>query len=72
MADRRERFERRMEKAREERFAKNLEDARDALSDILADVEVGDTENIMDALEAVDVKLDRVYRQAERMEGEGR
>lgn len=61
---------RRIEKAREERFIKGLTDARDALDSIIDDVELGDTENIMDALEAVDVKLDRVHRQAQRVEGD--
>ena len=62
------RFE--MEKRQEERFVKNLESARDALDSIIDDITMGDTSDVMDALESVGEKLDRVHRQAERMEGE--
>ena len=73
MTTRRSKFERRdgrlsrreMEKAREERFVKNLTDARDALDSIIDDVTMGDTSAVGD-------KVNRVHRQAERMEGEGR
>lgn len=58
-------IERRIQNRQEERFIKNLEEARDALSDIIEDVEMGRTDDIMDALEAVDVRLNRVHRQAE-------
>ena len=73
MTTRRSRFERRsrIEKA-EERFVKNLEAARDALDALIADVEMGQAEDVMDALEVVDDRLGRVHRQAERMEDEGR
>ena len=61
---------RRIQKAREERLTKSLEAARDALSDIIDDIEMGQTGDVTDALEAVDNRLNRAYQQAERMEGE--
>ena len=59
-----------MEKRQEARLFDGLEKARDALTDILADVEQGQIENVVDALEAVDETLERTYKMAERLEGE--
>ena len=70
MATRRTRFERRMEKAREERLVENLEKASDVMNGILADVERGRTDDLMDAMDSVDDAFGRAYRQAERMEAD--
>ena len=64
-----------MTKAQEERLVEGLEKARDAITNIIEGVETGDTSDIFDALESVDLTLGRVYKQmerAERMESEGR
>ena len=60
---------RRLEKRQEERFVEKLEKARDDLDTLIADVERGRADDLMDAMNSVDDAFGRAYRQAERMEG---
>ena len=60
---------RRIQKAREERFVKNLEEARDALTGIIDDVEAGCyADDLANSLDEVSDRVNRSYSQAERME----
>ena len=59
----------RVEKAAE-RFVKSLEEAREAMDGVIAKAENGDNRTF-DSLEDLHKQLDRVYKQAERLEGEG-
>ena len=78
MTTRRSRFERgarlsryEMQKVMEERkFVKSLTDARDALNDIIDDVTMGRTEDVVDALAVVDTRLNRAHRHAQELDGE--
>ena len=57
-----------MEKRRDERFVKNLEEVRDAMDTLISDFEMGYDDDVVDGLEAVGAKLNRVHRQAEGRE----
>ena len=62
----------RVEKAEErraERFVKSLEEAREAMDEVVKKAERGSALTF-DALEDLQKQLDRVYSQAERIEGE--
>ena len=65
----RNRFERRMQKAREERFVKGLTDARDRLDSVIEQAERGSSLTL-DSLRDFSEQMERVYSQAERMEGD--
>ena len=60
---------RRLEKAREERFVKSLADARDVLDEAIEKAEHGGSQ-VFDTLEDFREQMDRVYRQAELLEGD--
>lgn len=74
MTSRRRRFERgarlsrrEIEKAREERPSRDLTKARDALSELIDDLDTSDAHGVIDAIQGVDATLGRAYRQAETM-----
>ena len=58
-----------IQKAREERFVKSLEQARETLDEVIEKAEQGDSD-AFDSLQSFSEQMDRVYTQAERMEGE--
>ena len=63
----REATERRLEKRREERLIKGLESARNTLTAVIKQVDSGDSRAFY-SLEQFSDEMDRIYRQAERME----
>ena len=62
---------RRIQKAREERFVKSLEEARETLDSVIEQAERGGVgERTLDSLQDFSEQMERVYTQAQRMEGE--
>ena len=57
------------EEQRTERFVKSLAEAREAMDEVVQKAERGSALTF-DALEDLQKQLDRVYQQAERLEGE--
>lgn len=51
----------------EDRFTKSLSDARDMLDNVIEKAQDGDT-GAFDELEKFSRRMDRIYRQAERIE----
>ena len=60
---------RRLTKAREGRFVKSLEEARDTLDSVIERAEQGDAPTF-NVLEDFSEQMERVYSQAERLEGD--
>ena len=62
---------RQIRKQRQERFTKSLTDARSILDDIIEKAEDGD-EQVFDDLDIFNDVVERIYRQADRMENDDR